>query len=90
MNDFLLHLSDLLEIKNISRKELSALTGIPVKTIYGWFHKNLVPDAFSSYKVAHALRTSVEYLVTGSTSDGREESRMKARTLAAQIIQVLD
>ena len=86
MNDFLLNLKAQLAYKNLSQKELSALTGISINTIRGWFSKDSYPDVFSAQKVAQALNTSVDYLVTGQ----KDQSKQKAVNLAAQIIQVLD
>lgn len=53
----------LLEKKHITTNELCSALGITDGAFYSWAHT--LPDADSAYRVAHYLRTSVEYLVTG-------------------------
>ena len=62
---FLQNLRIELHFQNLTRKELSEKTKIPLSTINGWFAKNLTPDVISAYKIACALNTTVEYLLTG-------------------------
>lgn len=48
-------------------KELSAITGIKRHTIDNYLNThNSIPNAEAAVKIAHALGTSVEYLVTGT------------------------
>ncbi|MDR1903129.1 MAG: helix-turn-helix domain containing protein, partial [Treponema sp.] len=39
--------------------------GISFPTFRNWIARNRLPDAIETYRIAQALNTSVEYLVTG-------------------------
>lgn len=65
MNDFLKNLKAKLDEKGITQKELAEKTNISVNTIRGWFSKDFIPDVAVSTKIAKALDTTTEYLVTG-------------------------
>ena len=81
MNIFLERLKDELSYQGLTQKELSERTDISVNTIRGWFSKDLVPDVFNAVKVAKALNTSVEYLVTGIDENkaAKELTELKAK-----------
>lgn len=72
MNIFLERLKDELSYQGLTQKELGEKTEISVNTIRGWFSKDLVPDVFNAVKVATALNTTVEYLVTGKNNTTKE------------------
>ena len=72
MNIFLERLKDELCYQGLTQKELAEKTGISVNTIRGWFSKDLVPDVFNGVKIAKALNTTVEYLVTGENNTAKE------------------
>ena len=55
----------LLKTQNKSQKELCEITGLNLGSFKGWLVKERLPDAEDSVKIAAALNTSVEYLVTG-------------------------
>lgn len=59
------NVKQLLEIKDLTQKELSAKTGINLGTLKNQICRNVIPDAISAVKIAQALGTTVEYLVTG-------------------------
>ncbi len=62
-------LRDELKYKNISLKELSFLTGIPKGTLDTYTNSRAqVPNAEIAVKIAKALDVSVEFLITGETS----------------------
>ena len=67
MNVFLEHLKEELLFQGLTQKELAEKTNISVNTIRGWFSKDLIPDVFTAVKIAEALNTSVEFLVSGNT-----------------------
>ena len=81
MNIFLERLKDELSYQGLTQKELSERTEISVNTIRGWFSKDLVPDVFNAVKVAKALNTTVEYLVTGENDNkaAQELNELKAK-----------
>ena len=81
MNIFLERLKDELSYQGLTQKELAEKTDISVNTIRGWFSKDLVPDVFNAVKVAKALNTTVEYLVTGENNNkaAQELTELKAK-----------
>lgn len=81
MNIFLERLKDEISYQGLTQKELAERTEISVNTIRGWFSKDLVPDVFNAVKVAKALNTTVEYLVTGENNNqaAQELTELKAK-----------
>lgn len=68
------NLKDLIEYKGIVRKELSAQTGISKRTIDTYLDSRaVIPNAEVAVKLAKALGTSVEFLVTGEDSVNHEQ-----------------
>lgn len=90
MNVFLEHLKEELLFQGLTQKELAEKTNISVNTIRGWFSKDLIPDVFTAVKIAEALNTSVEFLVSGNPPTfPKDESKEKAAALAQEIINLL-
>lgn len=86
MNIFLERIKDELSYQGFTQKELAELTGISVNTIRGWFSKDLVPDVFNAVKVAKALNTTVEYLVTGENINTAEKELTELKAKLADLI----
>lgn len=64
------NLKDELKYQGILVKELAEKSGVPKGTIDHYLaEKNTAPIAENAVKIAQALNVSVEYLVTGKTSD---------------------
>ena len=55
----------LLKEKKITQKQFSVMLDLPDRTIENWIGRNTIPDAITSVKIAKALNTTVEFLVTG-------------------------
>jgi transcriptional regulator with XRE-family HTH domain len=64
------------EAKNLTQKELSNIIKVPFRTFQGWLSKGILPDVEQAAKIAVALNTTVEYLVTG-----KEPENSKAAVL---------
>ena len=65
MNTFLTNLSHALVNMGRKRPWLSEQTGISLNTINNWYYgEQTMPKADSAYKIAQALGTTVEWLVT--------------------------
>lgn len=86
MNIFLENLKNELTKNQITQKELAEKINISVNTVRGWFSKDLTPDVFTALKIAQALNTTVEYLVTGKDSD---TYRQKYEKLVSDIKNLL-
>lgn len=55
-------------------KDLAKAIGKPPGTLNGWKNKGRLPNAYYAYKIAEALKTTVEYLITGD--DNQELLRL--------------
>ena len=86
MNIFLERLKDEISYQGLTQKELAERTEISVNTIRGWFSKDLVPDVFNAVKVAKALNTTVEYLVTGEEENKAEKELTELKAKLADLI----
>ena len=75
------NVKELLEIKNLTQKELSAITGINLGTLKNQICRDVIPDAVSAVKIAKALNTTVEFLVTGKDDNiaAKELTELKAK-----------
>lgn len=75
------NVKELLDIKNLTQKELSALTGINLGTLKNQICRNVIPDAVEAVKIAQALNTTVEFLVTGIDDNkaAKELTELKAK-----------
>ena len=86
MNIFLERLKDEISYQGLTQKELAERTEISVNTIRGWFSKDLVPDVFNAVKVAKALNTTVEYLVTGENNNQASQELTELKAKLADLI----
>ena len=55
--------------KALSIKILAEMTGINYRTLQNQMSRDISPDVYTSVKIAQALGTSVEFLVTGEESN---------------------
>ena len=67
--------------KALSIKSLAEMTGINYRTLQNQMSRDISPDVYTSVKIAQALGTSVEFLVTGEESrpDIRELQELKTK-----------
>lgn len=75
------NVKELLDIQDVTQKELAAKTEINLGTLKNQICRNVIPDAIEAVKIAKALNTSVEYLVTGKDDNAakRELTELKAK-----------
>jgi transcriptional regulator with XRE-family HTH domain len=66
MQDFFERVTQKLHENNMSRRDLAELSGISLYSIHGIFKNKNVPKAYIVCKIARALNTSAEYLITGN------------------------
>ncbi len=68
------NLKDIIEYKGIIRKELAAQTGISKRTIDTYLdNRAVIPNAEVAVRLAKALGTTVEFLVTGEDALNPEQ-----------------
>ena len=86
MNKFLENVKNELDYLGITQKDLADKTGISVNTVRGWFSKDLIPDVYNAFKVAKALNTTVEFLVTGVDVNLAEIELKELKSKLAEIL----
>jgi transcriptional regulator with XRE-family HTH domain len=77
MGTFIENLRVIMDRNGMTKAELSRLTDISKSTIQQWDKKNAIPKADAAYRVAKALNTSVENLLTGEISVDPAEMYIK-------------
>lgn len=65
MLDFWVRVKNKLDYQDTTQKELAEKIGESYNTLQSWINRNRLPNAEQSVKIASALNTSVEFLVTG-------------------------
>ena len=80
------NVKNLLDISNLTQKELSALTDINLGTLKNQICRNVIPDAIEAVKIAKALNTTVEYLVTGTEENQAEKELTELKAKLADLI----
>lgn len=68
MLDFWLRVKDKLDYQDSTQRELAEKIGESYNTLQSWINRDRLPNAEQAVKVADALNTSVEFLVTGKIS----------------------
>ena len=61
------NVKELLDIQDVTQKELAAKTGINLGTLKNQICRNVIPDAIEAVKIASALGVTVETLCNGKT-----------------------
>ncbi len=61
-------INDELEYQNISKKDFAERTGISINTLNMYLYRGSIPAADVAVRMAQALNTTTEYLVTGADS----------------------
>lgn len=75
---------ELLEWKDISRKELAAKVGISYSSVHNGIKLNSIPSADIALKIAYELNTSIEYLVFGNNFLHESENEQAQNQTANQ------
>ena len=81
------NVNKLIKSQNTTQEAIAKTCAINFGTFKNRSSKKIVPDAIEAYKIAQALNTTVEYLVTGEDSSPYKQELDK---LKAAIIPVLN
>lgn len=84
---FWLNVNRLIKSQNTTQEAIAKTCAINFGTFKNRSSKKIVPDAIEAYKIAQALNTTVEYLVTGEDTSPYKQELDK---LKAAIIPVLN
>lgn len=83
------NVKSLLKNYKITQKQLSVIINLPERTIENWIGRNTIPDAIDSVKIAQALNTTVEYLVTGEESNKDKQTLETIKTKLNEVLSLL-
>ena len=79
---FWTNVNNLNKLQKITQEALCKEVCISLNTLRGWVSKNVLPRADEAVKIAKALNTTVEYLVTGEQTDkAKELAELKAKIM---------
>ncbi len=88
MLQFWQNVKEELDYNLITQKDLAAAVGISYNTLQSWINRDRLPNAEQAVKIAEALNTSVEFLVTGK-SNNRKNDHSKTVKLLEEAIENL-
>ena len=75
----------------MTQRQLADSIKVSYNTIQSWITKDRLPDAEQAVKIAHVLKTSVEYLVTGSDfRDSSVEMRHTVTEIRQKFNKIVD
>lgn len=77
----------LIKSKNITQEGLAKTAEINFSNMKQQIFYERCPDAIQATKIASALGTTVEYLVTGTEADGFKEKYDKLKTAVLEAVQ---
>lgn len=80
------NVKELLDIQNLTQKELSAKTGINLGTLKNQICREVIPDAVEAVAIAKALKTTVEFLVTGKDENAAAQELNELKAKLADLI----
>ena len=63
------NVNPLIKSRKTTQRALAQDIGVPFGTFQGWIARDTLPDAVFAHKIAQALGTTVEYLVTGNAPE---------------------
>jgi len=91
MLQFWTNVKDELEYNAMTQKQLADLVEISYNTIQSWITKDRLPNAEQTVKIARALKTTAEYLVTGVDSkNNNSETRHTVAEIKQKFNKIID
>jgi SOS-response transcriptional repressor LexA len=75
-NDFWVNVKNLLKENNTYQDWVANKCGVKPRTFQNWIYRNIPPNVIDGQKIAEALETTVEYLVTGKPPADMPETIM--------------
>ena len=88
MLDFWLRVKDKLDFQDSTQRDLAQNINESYNTLQSWINRDRLPNAEQAVKIADALNTSVEFLVTGK-SINRKNDHSKTVKLLEEAIENL-
>lgn len=81
------NVKSLLKNYKITQKQLSVIINLPERTVETWIARNTIPDAIEAVKIAQALNTTVEFLVTGEETNKAQQELDKLKQILRELSQ---
>ncbi|MBQ9281415.1 MAG: helix-turn-helix transcriptional regulator [Treponema sp.] len=85
MLDFWLRVKEKLDYQDLTQRELADKIDESYNTLQSWINRDRLPNAEQAVKVADALNTSVEFLVTGRRTQGKSNHSRTVKLLEEAI-----
>lgn len=86
INDFWINTNFLIKAQNKTQRGLSIECGFTERRIESLSSNNRSPDVIEVYKIAKALNTSVEFLVTGKIENQAEKNLIELKAKLADLL----
>ena len=86
-NDFWLNTNTLIKQQNTTQRALALSCGFTERRIESLSSSARLPDAVEAVKIAQALGTTVEYLVTGEESNKAQQELDKLKQILRELSQ---
>ena len=81
MLDFWLRVKDKLDFQDSTQRDLAQNINESYNTLQSWINRDRLPNAEQAVKIAEALNTSVEFLVTGKSNNRKNDHSKTVKLL---------
>ena len=88
MLDFWLRVKDKLDFQDMTQRDLAVKINEKYNTLQSWINRDRLPNAEQAVSIADVLNTSVEFLVTGKSSN-KKNNYSKTVKLLEEAIETL-
>ncbi|MDY5682780.1 MAG: helix-turn-helix transcriptional regulator [Treponema sp.] len=88
MLDFWLRVKDKLDFQDSTQRDLAQNINESYNTLQSWINRDRLPNAEQAVKIAEALNTSVEFLVTGKSSNKKNDHSKTVKLLEQAIVNL--
>ena len=85
MLDFWLRVKDKLDFQDMTQRDLAEKINESYNTLQSWINRDRLPNAEQAITIADALNTSVEFLVTGKSSNKKNDHSKTIKLLEEAI-----
>ena len=85
MLDFWLRVKDKLDFQDMTQRDLAEKINESYNTLQSWINRDRLPNGEQAITIADALNTSVEFLVTGKSSNKKNDHSKTIKLLEEAI-----
>ncbi|MCI6259143.1 MAG: helix-turn-helix transcriptional regulator, partial [Spirochaetia bacterium] len=79
---------DKLDFQDSTQRDLAQNINESYNTLQSWINRDRLPNAEQAVKIAEALNTSVEFLVTGKSSNKKNDHSKTVKLLEQAIVNL--